>query len=66
MPMVGASRVASRRPECSQAELILTVKRAAPALGALGRGSRRGPALRPAPRPVAEDPEARQTLAQIA
>jgi hypothetical protein len=66
MPTVGASILASRRPECSQADLILTVKRAALALGALGRESRRGPGAESGPRLVAEDPAARQTLAQIA
>jgi hypothetical protein len=66
MPVVGASSLAVRRPECFRADLIRTVKRAALALGALGGGSRRGPALWPAPRVVPKDPEVRQTLAQIA
>jgi hypothetical protein len=66
MPVVGAASLAVRRPECSRADLIRTVKRAALALGALARGSRRGAGAVAGPRVVPKDPEVRQTLAQIA
>jgi hypothetical protein len=58
LPAVGPSAPRPIRPG--------TVKRAALALGALGRGSRRGAGAVAGPRVVPKDPEVRQTLAQIA